>query len=442
MIALALVATPATPFLPDPLPLPPELHAKRAQLAPSSTTDPHILYLNFDGGPLRGSNSCSDATQNCTFIVRSGSTVNFPAFSGSAATRDMIIAMVRSFYSMFNVDVVTTRPTTGGYSMTMIGGHASSVGLSGSGAAGVAPLDCGDENESDISFAFAEEVANDIHTVAVTVAQESAHGFGLGHTSDVTDIMYPALSGRESAFQDKEMRIYDIGGGGSSDCSGTGMQNSYRLLLSTVGMHGSVTPDTTPPDISFAEPQDGATVPAGFRIAFNASDNRGVTVVEIYADGQKIGALAQAPWSIDVAPGTFPAGKYKLKGLAKDAAGNQKQSAEITVTVKALGQTPGDLGSTCTGNGTECSGGGFCAFDTGANRHFCTRFCDTQNTCPNGFACVDAGGPKVCAGTGSMGMNSGGCAIASAGGRSGLGWLGLAGVAALVIRSRRRRARR
>jgi MYXO-CTERM domain-containing protein len=371
--------------------------------------------------------------------------VNFPAFSGSAATRDMIIAQVRAYYSMFNVDIVTTRPTSGGYSMTMIGGRASSVGLSGTGAAGVAPLDCGDTNESDISFAFADEMfGNDVHTVSVTVAQESAHGFGLGHTSDVTDIMYPALSGRESAFQDKEMMIYDIGGGGSSDCSGTGMQNSYRLLLSTVGMHGSATPDTTPPDISFTEPQDGATVPAGFRIGFNATDNRGVTTVEIYADGQKIGALTQAPWSIDVAPGTFPAGKYKLKGLAKDAAGNQKESAEITVTVKALGETPGDLGSACTGNGAECSGGGFCAFDSGANRHFCTRFCDNQNTCPSGFACVDAGGPKVCASMGSMGMNNsgGGCAIASAASRSGLGWLGLAAVAALVARSRRRRVKR
>src|SRR5262245_12644164 len=211
--------------LPPPIPLPASISPTRT--APA-TAGPHILYLNFNGASLTGSASCSDATINCSFIVKG--TVNMPAFSGSATDRANIIAKVVEYYSPFNVEVTVARPPSGPYSMVMVGGHAADVGIVGMNAAGVAPLDCQDRlSQSDIAFACSEEVANAVLAVAVTIAEESAHGYGLGHTNEMADIMYPVLSGMETGFLDKNMSIID-----ASSC-GSPMQNSKAQLLQTVG---------------------------------------------------------------------------------------------------------------------------------------------------------------------------------------------------------------
>src|SRR5262249_38334115 len=94
------------------------------------------------------------------------------------------------------------------------------------------------------------------------------------------------------------------------------------------------------------------------------------------------------------------------KGVAADAAGNVADTGEISVTVRALGDTPGDLGSACMTD-TDCPGG-FCALDQANNHNFCTHVCDPMvaDSCPTGFACVNAGSLKVC---GPAGKSGGGC---------------------------------
>ncbi|MFK7985664.1 MAG: trypsin-like serine protease [Sandaracinaceae bacterium] len=53
----------------------------------------------------------------------------------------------------------------------------------------------------------------------------------------------------------------------------------------------------------------------------------------------------------------------------------------------------GDIGEPCASNG-DCVMGTFCA--TRGSQSWCTRVCDTEE-CPDGFACVEAGGTQVCA---------------------------------------------
>src|SRR5215471_18480979 len=115
--------------LPPPIPEPVSASSQRTAAA---TTDPHLLYLNFDGATLTRSPSCSDAISNCSFIISAGMTsVNFPAFSGSGQARADIIAKVVEFYAPFNVEVTIARPPSGPYSMVMVGGRAATIGLTG-----------------------------------------------------------------------------------------------------------------------------------------------------------------------------------------------------------------------------------------------------------------------------------------------------------------------
>jgi hypothetical protein len=196
---------------------------------------PTVLFLSMEGERLFGNNDCDNARTNCTHIVSSGlgsgASVLFPAYAGSAAEREQTIRLVREYYAPFNVLVVTTRPTAGAYMMTVVGGRATDVGIDQSTVAGVAPLDCGNRNDYDISFAFSAGIGNDPHAVAITIAQESAHALGLGHVQDERSLMYPYLSALQSAFQDRSMTVVND----DSDCSGTGIQNDRSRLIAIVG---------------------------------------------------------------------------------------------------------------------------------------------------------------------------------------------------------------
>src|SRR5262249_26038922 len=118
-------------------------------LAPGA---PHVLFLNYDGGMLTYGN-CSNAQTNCSFLLKQTSTGCMFMPYTNATRKPMITAQVQAYYAPFNVQVVATRPTSGTYSMVMIGPDTSCVNIPAA-AAGVGPLDCGDLRQSDITFAF------------------------------------------------------------------------------------------------------------------------------------------------------------------------------------------------------------------------------------------------------------------------------------------------
>jgi hypothetical protein len=416
-----------------------------------------VLYLNFDGAMLTKGN-CSSAQTNCTFLI-STATCNFPAYTNNFR-KPMIVSLLQQFYAPFNVQIVTTRPTSGAYSMVMIGAGASCVGMPG--AAGIGPLDCGDTRDSDITLSFTDAFDTNpntmaaVHAIATTAAQESAHAYGLGHTSNPQDVMFPFLCNTETGFLNENMFICDYtasfppcpqapmqsqcGPPPTSDCTGTGQQNSYQFLLNDMGPNPNMGPDMVPPTISFIAPHDGDTVPSGFHVAFNASDNVGVTSVDLFLDGAKIGTESSG-FAWDVPGGSVPAGTHKLKGVAKDMAGNTGDSGEITVTVRALGDTPGDLGSACMTD-ADCPGG-FCALNQATNHNFCTHVCDPMaaDSCPMGFACVNAGGTNVCGPSSNSGGGGCSCSISGRDELTGGSLAALLIFATCVLQRRRFRSR-
>src|SRR5207247_709157 len=65
-----------------------------------------------------------------------------------------------------------------------------------------------------------------------------------------------------------------------------------------------------------------------------ASDNVGVTGVQVRLDGAALGAEdLTAPYAVSWATTTATNGSHTLTAVARDAAGNQTTSAAVTVTV-------------------------------------------------------------------------------------------------------------
>jgi hypothetical protein len=239
-----------------------------------------VLYLNFEGegGPIRNSDYCSDARNNCSAINRRDG-VQYPAFKVITewrTTREEFIAeiarLVQEFYTPFNVLVVTARPTDQSipYTMAMMGGTGDSIGI-GNGPAGIAPRDCSNRNQWDVAFVFTDHIQRVAQwylslpmkylarNIATTTVHETAHTFGLRHTSDPEDVMYPknAASGPVS-FKNVAMTETNVEFVPQADatkplverlvtpavgsCGGGSTQNSYELLMATVGPASCVSP--------------------------------------------------------------------------------------------------------------------------------------------------------------------------------------------------------
>ena len=359
---------------------------------------PHILYVNFDGGVIFGGADCSDATKNCSSLAGATGSATIPSWSGSNTDRAQVLAEVTQMYAKFNVQIVTARPSSsaGDYSMTMVGGTSDAIHQP-SNRVGVAPLDCYNQNEKDISFVFADTPGLTLHDIAVTIAQESAHGYGLAHTDNRMDVMYPYVSSDATGYIDLTMNVYDTGFV-NSDCDGTGTQNSFRRMMFNIGHSGG--PDTTPPTISIGMPQDGATVASGFTIVFDANDDILVAQVDYTIDGMTRPAIGLPPFQTNIASGTLSPGMHRIAATASDLDGNMTAAQAITVNVKAVGQSPGDLGAVCSQN-SDCNGGGLC--ESG----MCTHQCGSATTtCAAGFECGTANGLHVCVRT-----DQGGCSV-------------------------------
>ena len=93
-------------------------------------------------------------------------------------------------------------------------------------------------------------------------------------------------------------------------------------------------PDTTPPSVSITAPANGATVSGTVNVTASAADNVGVASVQFQLDGANAGAPdTSAPYSIPWNTAGASDGAHTLTAVARDAAGNTRTSATVTVTV-------------------------------------------------------------------------------------------------------------
>jgi Bacterial Ig domain len=425
---------------------------------PAATVSSHVLFLNncktASCTLTPGSND--SRTNKSTVAEKTGTLAAFPY---SDAVWNQVVDCVKATYAPFNLQIVTTEPSPGtSYFEEMVGGQCSDImnpdpDYCSSGSLGISPFTGGVINNA-ISFTFAAKsyyATDSVNRLCWTIAQESAHAFGLDHEYLKTDPMTYLDGGEPKRFQNVDA---PCGTNAVATCySGASTQNSVAMLRQIVGSAAA-----TPPAVAITSPGSGAVVTPGFLLTDTVADADGVTRTELYVDGIQTVSLPGAVTAFH-GPDPLGQGSHRVEVRAYDLAGTAG-SAFIDVVmgkpcegpsdcnddtktcvdgrcVTAPGQ-PGGLGETCTG-AADCAST-VCGSD-GTNKR-CVEACDPgMQACPSGFGCTATSSTDtsqgVCwPGAAGDGNTAGGCR-ADGGGAAPIG-IGLA-FAALALRRRRRR---
>jgi hypothetical protein len=419
------------------------------------------VYLNFTGVTLQATEWEDDASANKSWMIKSvvgvGGSLTIPAFnwnslgslSGATSQQEIIdytLNELRSLHAPYNIEFTTTRPTSGAYHMVVFGGSCQSV--VNESCAGIAPLDCSDAVPGNVVFAFPGGLrAVDL---ASTAAQELAHSFGLSHTQDPTDVMYPQI-------QNTLPEHYGAGPIPPNDqgqCGNGSYQDSHAKLLSIVGLPGE---DGTVPSVLITSPERNALVPVGTPIVATITDDSPIVKVELIINNVVMGSKSGPPFNF-VIPSNAPLGEASIELKATDSWDNES-GHRITVFIGTGDEEPCDNGSCPEGKscasdnlcysdavGTVGALGDFCAdnetCDSGvcatiAEESRCSQSCNAETSCPDGFECR---GDTACWPIGDKGSDSGLCSLSGSGSGalSTIGFLFLA----IMLAGRRRRSHR
>src|SRR5439155_383939 len=116
--------------------------------------------------------------------------------------------------------------------------------------------------------------------------------------------------------------------------------------------------DATPPSVAIASPT-GGTVSGSVAVSVTASDNVGVTRVELRVNGSSVASDSAAPYQFTWDSTTVSDGAASLTAAAFDAAGNSTVSTPVSVNVAnsaSADTTPPSLAITSPANGVTVSG--------------------------------------------------------------------------------------
>jgi len=396
---------------------------------------PSSIYLNRTGGNF-GSGT-------------------IPPFEQGDDAWTHLVECVKYQYAPFNVAVTTSNPG-GNYILASVGGSAEDIG--GSGFCGIAPFACSPMRSATV-YNHSECYPGDMDQLCFTVAQEVGHALGLEHQFECTDPM-TYLNG--CGFKEFQTGPAPCGEFAAVNCQcGGTTQNTVGHLAAVFGSAS----DSTKPNVSISSPAAGEFVQFGFPINIAATDNRAMGRVELYLDGNLIEEQRFPPYRFK-ASNAVALGAHTLEVRAYDWNGNsQTATREVVVTTDGnppecandgdcpSGEIcynlqcwpeevdpiqPGETGSDCATN-EDCFGG-ICATSGGESK--CTEVCVTDDECPTGFDCVDAGGTGICwPASGNEGDGGGGGCSLTTGNMTNGGGLGalvlLLGTALLVARRRR-----
>ena len=94
-------------------------------------------------------------------------------------------------------------------------------------------------------------------------------------------------------------------------------------------------PDTSAPSVSITSPAANATVSGTITVTASATDNVGVVGVQFKYNGMNLGPEDRGvPFAATAYTKSVPNGFYTLTAVARDAAGNMRTSAPITIRVR------------------------------------------------------------------------------------------------------------
>lgn len=337
---------------------------------------PGILYLAMNGLTLSPGepNSARDRSPLVT------QQTTFPAY-GSESQQSALLQTLQSYYQDFDLVISTNRPPEYlPYTMAVIGGSAQAAGFP-SGVCGVANVACDGLKRNHVSLTFPASC----NGVAATAAQETSHNWGLEHTDNQADLMYPFSTGGVKSFVNSCMNISHATGDGNTQCGHIHKvycndqderQNSYAELMAAFGPR---TPDNSPPQIIELFPENGTTLTTedSFSVSARVTENSnfiGVkwTWLEGLPDGMDswtrcTNGMCDDNYGLgvdfdpDAIPWDFvrltnpPEGTYSFRFEVMDAYGNA-DSATLTFQVGPPGSGSGS-GSGDGGDGADDDAG-------------------------------------------------------------------------------------
>lgn len=223
----------------------------------------------------------------------------------------------------------------------------------------VSATDSGDNLTSWSSYGNFVDIAGPGASIYTTVngggyGAASGTSFASPVTAGVVALMMaanPALSGVEI-----EKRLYasalDLGAAGFDKYFGHGRVDAAAAVLAAKGT--ATTLDSAAPSTSVTSPSGGSTVTGLAAIDVAATDNVGVTQVDLLVNGVKLGSDTTAPYGFSWDSASVADGSVKLTAYAYDAAGNSS-SHSVTVTVANTVASP-DQPSTGDSNDSTTSG--------------------------------------------------------------------------------------
>ena len=394
----------------------------------------------------------NDARNNTSSIIPSTSTLS--AFEHGDEAFDATIECLREVYRPYNVEIVTDDPGPVAHHEAILAGTSDQLGFPAN-VGGVAPASCS-PLDNVISFSFANTLGSSVTELCWTVAQESAHSFGLpNHVRDCSDPMTYIPACGTKYFRDVGLQCGDFEPE-ECRCTGGQIQNSHRTLNEVFGP-GDPLP---PPVINITRPFDDTTVIDGFAVEFAVTDPRAGDHVYMYINGTLYGD--REAWPIEQSGAAYrfvvpelPDGYLTIEVRARGELGN-----EGTTALRVL------KGEPCTGDGQcldgqTCEQGG-CAFEaadralgdecddgkqcfTGlcpskGGNNFCSEFCDPADafSCREGFECLAVDDTGVCWPDDAVDQSGGCCDVSGSTRVPPLGTILLIGLVAFMIGRRRR----
>ena len=123
----------------------------------------------------------------------------------------------------------------------------------------------------------------------------------------------------------------DLGTLGFDQYFGFGRINALKSLLAAIENAPDI--DTTAPVASITSPSNNATISGVISVSISASDNVGVSKVELYINGNLYASDSSSPYTFSWDTTKYANGNYTLTATAYDGSGNVGQSATVTVTV-------------------------------------------------------------------------------------------------------------
>jgi hypothetical protein len=400
-----------------------------------------IIYMNRCIGDCKVYKGTVNDARTSTSTVPRGSLSEYVVSEyrnaageiGTAADPEWneLVQCIREVYSPYNVEITDAEPMAGlSYHMAIVAGVAEEV-MQDSNVLGVAPVasDCSaQDNVISFSFANAHGMSNRVLQLCWTVAQESAHAFGLDHSWSFLPDDRPACNdpmtyrtdcGGQKFYRNESARCGETA---PRQCKCGATQNSHLKLL---GVFGAGTPITGLPTSVLTLPVPGPGTGGNQLdpvVAGQAGSRRGIAKVELWINGFKWGEVGGAEfrdlgqpnpsdYTIPV-PTDLPRSIVDVKIRAYDDIGAYTESQTVTATKgeacindescsskpgmrcadgRCLWDPPvGEIGDDCTYpqycHSMLCQGT--------AERQICTQQCivGADDSCPNGFDCFPTGG--------------------------------------------------